>query len=351
MCSGSLRGVCNSGCVSSCVRHVWIICCWFCCGGCLYFMIIDSCMDFWFSLCCYSHHVWSNVLTLFKTTNIRIPPTWQGTILLTDGTFSAKQAGRGDELDYRNYRQKLQGLTNDIPDHRIQWLDGLGISRNHRLYSENGPDHVSWSQHFHGGCHVDYEGMDQKIRQMRVCSNITEMMAQLLLNYALGPKPLFVERVEKAQSMDKGVNTDNDDTDTMVYCHACPKELTPFHITPFPNMTCATGTLHPRSHNEIIAVPETCPMECLDLEVRQDFITQSGIVHERLCPISVFQPAAIRMKKIQATGMRYEPKGDGFYLFTIMFTFTVMIFYRKQIRLRLRKHRPVPMSCIEEWTE
>ena len=282
-------------------------------------------------------------------TNISIPPAWQGTILLTDGAFSALHAGRGDRFNYRDYRQKLRDLTNNIPDHRIQWVDGLGISRNQRLYSETGPNHVSASQHFHKQCNVDYEGTDHIIRRMRICSNITEIMAQLLLNYALGPKSQFVESVEKEQSINNVVKANNDETNTMVYCHACPGGLLPFHITPFPNMTCVTGNLHSRSQNEVSNTgPETCPMGCLDLDIQQYVPTQSGFVHERLCPMNIFQPAAVQTRKIEAEEMRYDSEGDWLNLWTMTFIFIVVIIYRKPIGLRLMKQRLPPMPSIEE---
>lgn len=150
-----------------------------------------------------------------------LPPAWEGTLFLTDGTFSAMHSGRGSIYDYAEYRRKLRSLTSNMFDRRVQWLDGLGISRDMRMYSEDGPDHVSRSQHFHSQCNEPFTvGLEYREKRMRVCSNITEVVAQLLINFALGPKDRFVEKVERLGIKPAGEAK-------MMYCHACPADLLP----------------------------------------------------------------------------------------------------------------------------
>ena len=215
-----------------------------------------------------------------------LPPAWEGTLFLTDATFSARDAGRGTIRDYEAYRDKLMDLTHSMFDRRVQWLDGMGVSREMRLYAEDGPDHVSRSQHFHDNCNVPYGNLPTEERRMMICSNITENVAQLLLNHALGPKQHFVEQVN-------GLGIEPDLHSEMTYCHACPEDMLPFHITPYPDMTCAKSSLHERRKDEIKkrTVPQTCPNDCLRLKVQRYVPTQSGNVHERICPMSIFLPA------------------------------------------------------------
>jgi hypothetical protein len=218
-----------------------------------------------------------------------LPAAWEGTLFLSDRTFSAREAGRGTIRDYEAYRQKLMDLTNGMFDRRVHWLDGMGVSREMRLYAEDGPDHVSRSQHFHGNCNIPYGEVNEDKRMM-ICSNITEVVAQLLLNHALGPKEYFAEQVNRL-----GIEPNH--KSEMTYCHACPEDLLPFHITPYPDMTCAKGSLHERTQNEIKkrTVPQTCPDDCLTLKVERLVPTQSGNVHERICPMDIFLPALKNM--------------------------------------------------------
>jgi hypothetical protein len=223
-----------------------------------------------------------------------LPPSWEGTLFFTDGTFSARDAGRGTIRDYENYRSKLMGLTNGpMFDRRVHWLDGMGISKEMRLYAEDGPEHVSRSQHFHGNCDLPYgdednNGGDEK--RMMICSNVTEMVAQLMLNYALGPKEHFVETNQQLGPSSRSSTRDSE----MTYCHACPADMLPFHITPYPDMTCAKGSLHERTQNEI---------KKRTLKVERFVPTQSGFVHERVCPMNVFMVGTEREKAHAATSL------------------------------------------------
>ena len=57
------------------------------------------------------------------------------------------------------------------------------------MYSEQGEEFVGKSQHFHKPCLRMKDENDQEA--MVVCSNVTEMLGQLLLDHVLGPKAEF----------------------------------------------------------------------------------------------------------------------------------------------------------------
>ena len=94
---------------------------------------------------------------------------------------------------YNAYILDLKDKLQLLNDRRIRWLDGMGISKEMRLYGEWGEDHIAQSQHFHHFCNEKYEDMESNIKTMNVCSNITEMVASLLLSHALRPKKFHTE--------------------------------------------------------------------------------------------------------------------------------------------------------------
>ncbi|KAL7490047.1 hypothetical protein ACHAW6_015774 [Cyclotella cf. meneghiniana] len=211
----------------------------------------------------------------------RLPPNWRGTLLLNDGAFSARLSGRGYASEYEAYRERLKELTALTNDPRVRWLDGMGLSKEMRMYGEAGPDHTSYSQHFHSACYVPYDDVHGNAQTMRICSNVTENIAQLLIGHAVGPKDQLLREEDvppEAWHIPQQA----------MYCHACPEELLPFHITPYPDMTCSVGALHPRTKNEIKGNHQVCPKECLSLEVKFTKGSQSDIIHERHCPIDFF---------------------------------------------------------------
>lgn len=110
---------------------------------------------------------------------------------------------------------------------------------------------------------------------MKVCSNVTENVARILIGHAVGPKKDLIQN---------GINAPQEAT----YCHACPKDLLPFHITPYPDMTCSVGRLQPTTKGEMKSNFQTCPNECLDLEVtRTNKGSQTDVIYERNCPIEL----------------------------------------------------------------
>ncbi len=63
-----------------------------------------------------------------------IPPSWRGTLIIGDYEFNAKRAGL--DKDRSKYQNVLIKMLDVIADPRVRWLDGQGISRDHRMYAE-----------------------------------------------------------------------------------------------------------------------------------------------------------------------------------------------------------------------
>ena len=145
------------------------------------------------------------------------------------------------------------------------------------------------SQHFHRFCdsRVD-SGADQL--GMRVCSNTTELIAQLLLGHALGPKQELMNQI--------GEDSVQPESSSMRLCHKCPACLLPFQLTPYPNMTCepsgkferhmgTTDCSFVRKRLEMTWFEnfDLCPAYCLDSPVARSFQTESDVVDVRRCEV------------------------------------------------------------------
>ena len=66
----------------------------------------------------------------------KIPKAWTGTLYLVDSQLSARQAGLVDQESYESYLKGLKSKLHRLGDDRIRWLDGVGISKEMRIYSE-----------------------------------------------------------------------------------------------------------------------------------------------------------------------------------------------------------------------
>jgi hypothetical protein len=214
-----------------------------------------------------------------------LPPTWHGTMLLGDYTLSGREGGYVSMSQYEEYLKSINVMVNLLGnDPRVRWIDGHGISKEMRMYGQGGEEYMARSQHFHSYC--TNPGINGEAAA--VCSNVTEMMGQLLLGHALGPKADFMEQAKRAPS--KG--------GTLMWCHACPKCLLPFAIVPYPNMTCVRGPLLPKSESNTCPKkyqvtqskqnrePLLCPLSCLEQEVRGELRSESDTVFVRQCQIS-----------------------------------------------------------------
>ena len=115
------------------------------------------------------------------------------------------------------------------------------------------------------------------MRGMNVCSNVTKVVAQLLLEHALGPRQeLPRKNTERPLKPAK-------------WCHACPKCLVPAKIIPYPKMKCGWGQLKAKMdidncHGATDEDTPACPQVCLRTPVKEMFGTELDKVHVRHCP-------------------------------------------------------------------
>jgi hypothetical protein len=217
----------------------------------------------------------------------RLPLSWNGTLVFSDGSFTAKRPNMEYKEKHSSYRSELKEKLILLDDQRVRCLDGMGISKEMRLHGEWGEDHMAQSQHFHHFCNETMVATDGNDVTINVCSNITEMVAQLLLGHAIGHKSSLRITSEPSERV-------HNPSTNLRYCHACPKRLLPFHITPSPDMTCELGPLHERSDTEeLVAIcskkseleSDECPKSCMQEEISYQFDSQSDVVNVRECAV------------------------------------------------------------------
>jgi len=214
-----------------------------------------------------------------------LPSSWNGTLIFTDGYFSPRLAGLSANDVHEKYKSKLEEYLDTMDDNRVRWVDGKGISKEMRMYAEFGPEFVTRSQHFHRNCNEsiidESTGMTS---HMRVCGNVTDLIAQLLLGFTLGEKKDYLQTVQQAEEEPGDMK--------LTYCYDCPKKLLPFHITPTPRLTCVEGPLHERENisDEDTKAEQTCPQSCMSQGISWSFGSQSDTVNVRQCPASTITP-------------------------------------------------------------
>mmetsp|Transcript_24480 Transcript_24480/g.44995 ORF Transcript_24480/g.44995 Transcript_24480/m.44995 type:complete len:613 (-) Transcript_24480:124-1962(-) len=211
----------------------------------------------------------------------RLPPAWNGTLIISDGQFSGSLSGLGDIQRYTTYRSDIRSLLDTMDDPRVRWMDGMGLSKEMRMYTEVGPSRVAGSAHFHSKCRNRAYSPDGKTdggHMMMYCSNITEVTAQMLLGHALGPKEAFQEQVQKSRSHNIGLRKQ------LETCTACPAKLMPIHLIPYPEKECYSGPLHPQKKETYTEPVKECPESCLKREADRSFPSQSDMVYVRECP-------------------------------------------------------------------
>jgi len=232
-----------------------------------------------------------------------LPPSWNGTLVFTDAYFSPRLAGLSANNVNEKYRSKLEEYLETMDDKRVRWIDGKGISKEMRMYAEFGPEFVTRSQHFHHFCNESIiDDNKGTINNLRVCGNVTDMMAQLLLGFAVGEKKNYVEKVQQAEG---------EPTDTkLTYCFDCPKKLLPFHITSNPQLTCAKGPLREReiADDEDAKTEKTCPQSCMSQGISWSFGSQSETVNVRHCPVSTIPTADITAEASEAFVTKIVPE-------------------------------------------
>lgn len=248
----------------------------------------------------FEHHVTPFVANL--------PPAWGGTLFLGDFEFSGRAGGLVSDAQHDNYLKQINAMVKSLNDPRVRWIDGPGISKEMRMYGQKHEDYITRSQHFHSPCLRRDPGKNNEA--IVVCSNITEMMGQLLLGHALGPKAEFLERLKQSPKPKTA----------MRWCHACPKCMIPFHITPYPEMMCVDGPLVRKSENADCSVlrlspeersekkkkglenndPLACPESCLESPVMDQFGSETDTVYVRQCLHSAALISAFRLPVQQA---------------------------------------------------
>ena len=231
----------------------------------------------------------------------KLPSSWQGTLLLGDYQLDAKKAGFMDNFQYQDYKHKIHSLVKSLNDPRVRWVDGNGISKEMRLYSQQHGEELSIgeSQHFHTviGGHR-HKLLDEYPEPLLIRSNITEMLGQLLLGHALGPKQEYIEHVKRVNAPPNS---------RLRWCHACPRCLLPFSIDPHPRIECHDGPLAEDVWNPIDTAhcdttmknrvsingknvflredATMCPKSCLQRPVTHRRSTESNTIDVRECPI------------------------------------------------------------------
>jgi hypothetical protein len=167
-----------------------------------------------------------------------LPPTWHGTMLLGDQTLSGQEGGYMSKPQYKECLKSINGMVNLLGnDPRVCWIEGHGILKEMRMYSQDGKEYVAWLQQFLSYCtNTSING-----EAMTVCSNVTKMVAQLLLGHNLGPKADFMVQAKQTPSS----------RCTLMWCHACPECLLPFAILPYPNMKCLRGPLLAKAKSDM----------------------------------------------------------------------------------------------------
>jgi hypothetical protein len=332
-------------------------------GGPLFF---DSGMKVWEEIFRGDKSTWPHVILMSTGNDIlgfkgemydlnefvkRLPPDWDGKLLLTDGAFGARMAGRGYASDYEAYHAKLMELTYATNDPRIRWVDGMGLSKEMIMYGEYGPEHTTFSQHFHRSCDESYEDVtgELKFRNMRICSNVTENIAQLLIGHAVGPKAALLTQKSPLDDFRSPFSTSVDakcsncpPASQVLMCHNCPKDLLPFHITPYPDMTCTVGPLHPRSDDEIKGHAQTCPEQCMEVEVKRKFGSQTDQIYERHCPYNFF-PRGFQVGSDAMRSASYDEDDVGslgymVWVFNSVLILSLFVYkHRAMVRARLLK--------------
>ncbi|XP_071850064.1 uncharacterized protein [Apostichopus japonicus] len=201
-----------------------------------------------------------------------IPPLWNGTFYALNG-FKAHEGSlytpNGKETD-------AESANSFTLDKRIRNLNGFKLATPWRHTTEKAP-FIMKSMHWHKPCN-DMNG------KIKVCSNPTEMIAQILLGMAIAPdgKDAWLVSLKNCESTTRNVSR------KIRFCHDCPKSLFPWHIKRVPNLKCTTlkGSLPNVAKKDQQAWKGSlCPKHCMASNPVGKYDTQSGSVDVRICTI------------------------------------------------------------------
>lgn len=203
-----------------------------------------------------------------------LPLDWSGTVYLSTSALSGSQK----ELslsEFQQYIRNLKTLESAFGDDRVRAIDMYSMTRGMAMAGQV-PGKVKSSAHQHAWCQ---ERSDLFNESIRVCSNVTEALGNLLLGRALAPNGK-----EGRTGPHTGLAKEPSARSIEV-CADCPRSLLPFHVKPVPNLTCATGKFEAIPTEAVGALWETpsCPEDCLKTAPVERKDTESGPVDVRKC--------------------------------------------------------------------
>jgi hypothetical protein len=215
-----------------------------------------------------------------------LPTDWNGTVYLTTVMIAADNTELTRD-EYQVYLHNIRWFHDHYLAHdpRIRLLDLYGIATDMRLQAER-PNKIHASTHQHRWCN-ELDG------SMRVCSNVTEAIANLLIGRAVAPRGKAVWRRENSEATQHWLSITSAASseaslapqERMIrVCTDCPQELLPFHMKITPEFQCRDGGLV-TTNQTAGAVWNTphCPAFCMTLEPVGQQKTQSGPVDIRKC--------------------------------------------------------------------
>lgn len=209
----------------------------------------------------------ASCIKTLKTLLGNLPYDWKGTLYVTEGQIVADTAFLTAD-QYHYYIRNMQSLPHFFNDTRVQFITLEDLVSPMRLHGER-PGIIRGSTHYHRWC-------NEKEGEIRVCSNVTEALAQLLLSRAIAPNGR-----RHLQLNTTGVKRER----RVKVCTDCPENLIPMHVKPKPDLDCYIGGL-----TAVQAPGEPyfmqCPSECMEKEPTSKFQTQSGTVEVRECIIN-----------------------------------------------------------------
>jgi len=208
-----------------------------------------------------------------------LPDEWSGTVYLSNGFIQA-DSPMITATQHDNYLSSLRWFDIFLNDTRARLLDLYPLTSGMRLYAER-PSKIRSSTHHHRWCSEDKNG-DLIHGDMRVCSNVTEVLANLLIGRAVAPlgKEHWKETI--AVSTAKKTTT----TRELQVCTDCPLSLLPMHIKVDPDLQCTNGpftAVHKQSSVGAAWNTPPCPADCQLTDSVGQKTTGSGPVEVRVC--------------------------------------------------------------------
>lgn len=202
-----------------------------------------------------------------------ISPDWDGTLYLSMGFIEADALEvTADQL--ATYIDNLHLFTTFLDDARARVLDLYRLSADMKMASER-VEKIHGSTHHHRWCNDN---------GMRVCSNVTEAMANLLIGRAVAPmgKSHWTTTTQQ-QPQIINYNIQEETHRQLQVCTDCPLSLLPMHVKVRPDLECTTGRFVETQSMGAAWNVAACPQDCLQTKPVGSGSTQSGPVPVRIC--------------------------------------------------------------------